>query len=798
MMGRFRAALMHRLLPHSLRAQFAAALVTMALLIVAGGATAVVALHATSSAARQFSQQRLALMQTAQDLQQRTQHIELLADRMVASDSDAAARRSYTQILAELDVLDQLTARLAVGEAESVLDLHQSSQLFRNSAHVLAQLRDAGSAPGANAAPLAALEGYREELRAHARAMALSARQHSDQLTREYQAAVLRIVDASHVSAYWVIGWLAFSLLAAWLIARVFLGRHVIARLQRVSRSLRDAGEAGEAGERSDSPERVPVEGDDEVGAMARAVEQFLSDRRQLAMTRTRLEQEQQRLAAIIDNTADSIVVLQGGRVLQLNRAAERMFGLHSTEAAGQPGDRLIPDFDWRAGDVPGLTREAVARSRTGEAIPVEVSFNEVASGHGELVVLVIRDATLRKEAEQHLRAARDAAEAARAAQATFLANMSHELRTPLNAVLGYAQLLLQDPSMQESQLRGVDIIRRSGEHLLALINDLLDLAKHDAGKLELCLGEVQLADCLRVTCDIIRVKAEEARLAFVVDIAPDVPHTVIADETRLRQVLLNLLSNAVKFTEHGEVVLRVRVVQAGAQRATLRFDVHDTGPGLRQDQLEKIFRPFEQVGDARRRTVGSGLGLAISRQLVRLMGGDIHVASEPGRGADFSFELALPVVRHVTGGPPAPRRVTGYDGPRKRILIVDDMPANRLVLWDMLRPLGFEIEEAADGQQALERARAWRPDLVMMDLEMPVMGGTQAMALMRATASLRAVRIIAVSATANADAVRVGPGLEADAFLAKPLDRDRLLREIAVQLGLRWTTADTSVVQPS
>ena len=767
----------------------------MALLIVAGGATAVFALHATSSAARQFSQQRLALMQTAQDLQQRTQHIELLADRMLASDADRAAHQTYTQILAELDVMDQLTARLAVGEAESVLDLHQSSQLFRNSAHVLAQLRDAAAAPGATAAPTAALAGYRDELRTHARAMALSARQHSDQLTREYQAAVLRIVDASHVSAYWVIGWLAFSLLAGWLIARVFLGRHVISRLQQVSRALRDAGEAGERG---DSPARVPVDGDDEVGAMARAVEQFLSDRRQLAMTRTRLEEEQQRLAAIIDNTADSIVVLQGGRVLQLNRAAERMFGLHSTEAAGQPGDRLIPDFDWRAGDVPGLTREAVARSRTGEAIPVEVSFNEVASGHGELVVLVIRDATLRKEAEQHLRAARDAAEAARAAQATFLANMSHELRTPLNAVLGYAQLLLQDPSMQESQLRGVDIIRRSGEHLLALINDLLDLAKHDAGKLELCLGEVQLADCLRVTCDIIRVKAEEARLAFVVDIAPDVPHTVIADETRLRQVLLNLLSNAVKFTEHGEVVLRVRVVQAGAQRATLRFDVHDTGPGLRQDQLEKIFRPFEQVGDARRRTVGSGLGLAISRQLVRLMGGDIHVASEPGRGADFSFELALPVVRHVTGGPPAPRRVTGYDGPRKRILIVDDMPANRLVLWDMLRPLGFEIEEAADGQQALERARAWRPDLVMMDLEMPVMGGTQAMALMRATASLRAVRIIAVSATANADAVRVGPGLEADAFLAKPLDRDRLLREIAVQLGLRWTTADTSVVQPS
>jgi CheY-like chemotaxis protein len=409
----------------------------------------------------------------------------------------------------------------------------------------------------------------------------------------------------------------------------------------------------------------------------------------------------------------------------------------------------------------------------------------------------VIRDATLRKEAEQHLLAARDAAEAARAAQAAFLANMSHELRTPLNAVLGYAQLLLLDPSLAERQLRGIGIIRTSGEHLLALINDLLDLAKHDAGKLELCPGEVQLAECLRVTCDIIRVKAEEARLAFVVDVAPDVPERVIADETRLRQVLLNLLSNAVKFTERGEVVLRVRVMHAGAQRATLRFDVQDTGVGLREDQLEKIFSPFEQVGDVRRRTVGSGLGLAISRQLVRLMGGDIHVASKPGCGADFSFELELQVVRTVLGGPSAERRVIGYEGLRKRILIVDDMPANRLVLWDMLRPLGFEIEEAADGKQALEHARALTPDLVVMDLEMPVMSGTRAMALMREIASLRGVRIIAVSATENADAVRIGPGLEADAFLAKPLDRERLLREIAVQLGLKWTTADTPVVQP-
>ena len=192
---------------------------------------------------------------------------------------------------------------------------------------------------------------------------------------------MLHVVDASNVSAYWVVAWLAFGLLAAWLIARVFLGQHVIARLQQVSRSLREADEP------ADSRVQVPVEGDDEIGAMARAVEQFLCDRRQLAMTRAQLEEEQERLAAIIDNTADSIVVLQAGKVLQLNHAAERMFGVHNAEAAGRPGDALLPDFDWQPGDVPGLTRDAVARNSAGEAIPVEVSVNPVAAGEGGLIL---------------------------------------------------------------------------------------------------------------------------------------------------------------------------------------------------------------------------------------------------------------------------------------------------------------------------------------------------------------------------------------------------------------------------
>jgi PAS domain S-box-containing protein len=774
-------------MPHSLRGQFTAALAAMGVFVVVGGATAVYALRSTGEAARQVSQERLALMESAQDLQQRAQQIQLLSDRMVAAESLDAARRQYDLILVELNHLDQLTARLAVSDDASVLDLHMASQLFRNSAHVISHLREDASVGGTPEVRAVALENYREEMQGHAFALARAAREQSDQLTRAYQAAVQRVVDASRISAWWVVGWLTVSLLGTWLIARLLLGRHVLVRLQQVSQALRHAGEAG-------APQALPhvaVNGDDEIGEMARAVEQFLNDRSQLALTRARLEVEQQRLVAIIDNTADCIMVLQAGRVRQLNRAAEQMFGIKQVQASGMLGDELLLGLDWNASTLPGVTLDARARSGDGHTIPVEVSLSPVASG-SDLLVLVIRDATLRKEAEQHLIDARDAAVAARAAQAAFLATMSHELRTPLNAVLGYAQILELDASLAERQLFAATTIRRSGEHLLALINDLLDLAKHEAGKLELCMGDTALRDCLRLTSDIIRVKAEEAGLQFQVEIAADVPSRVQADEKRLRQVLLNLLSNAVKFTDRGEVVLSVQCQPSSIrQHATLHFEVRDSGVGMPKDQLEKIFLPFEQTGDAQRRMVGTGLGLAISRQLVRLMGGDIAVDSEPGRGTVFSFELQLRVVQ-AGSGEGVETEIAGYEGPRRRVLVVDDFAANRLVMRDLLGPLGFEIDEAADGARAIELACATRPDLIVMDIAMPVMDGRKAMAVIHQLEPLRSVPIIVVSASVDAADMHVGPGLPAQAFLSKPVDREQLLREMARLLGLvwRWKTA--------
>jgi PAS domain S-box-containing protein len=807
-----RAALLSRLKPQSLRAQFAVALSAMAILIVVGGATAFLALFATGNAARRFSEEQLARAQNTQDLQQRTLQIELLAERMIAADSRAVARQTYTQILSELDALDQLTARLAVSEDVSVLDLHQSSQLFRNSAHVLAQLRDAAAQPGPADVPSAtALRSYRDEMQVHAQALAQSAREQSDRLARAHQAAVLRVVDASHTSAYWVVAWLAFSLVTAWLISRVFLGQLVIARLQQVSRSLLAVDD------RSDAPPHVAVNGDDEIGAMARAVERFLCDRRQLATTRTLLEAEQRRLTAIIDNTADSIVVLQGGRVLQLNRAAERMFGLSNAQAADQPGESLLADFDWDPDAAPGMARDALARSRDGSTTPVEVSLNPVAAGSGSLVVLVIRDATLRRQAERHLIAARDAAEAARESQAVFLANISHELRTPLNGILGFAQILRRDEPLNERQARGLRIIEESGQHLLMLIDDLLDLARIDKASLELHPIEVDLPTFLQVVCDIVRVKAEEKRLSFVHEAAPDLPATVLIDERRLRQVLLNLLSNAIKFSDAGQVTLRASAVPPGPGSTVggLRFEVEDRGIGMNEAQLGRLFESFAQVAEHQRREGGAGLGLAISRQLVRLMGGDIQVRSREGQGSVFSFEIeapaavrALPVSGTPIDGPtdgvaalPPPPPAQGHESgadPRAvvsgaRVLVVEDNAINRELVVELLSAAGIVVSIACDGREALDMLDRQCFDAVLMDCMMPVMDGYAATRALRLRPELRALPVIALTANAMVGDREKALAAGMSDHIAKPVRRGELLATLA-----RWVRPAGAIVARS
>jgi signal transduction histidine kinase/DNA-binding NarL/FixJ family response regulator len=440
-------------------------------------------------------------------------------------------------------------------------------------------------------------------------------------------------------------------------------------------------------------------------------------------------------------------------------------------------------------------------------------------------VVVALTNARLFEQTLQ----ARLQAEVASQAKSAFLANMSHELRTPLNAILGYTQILRQQP-LAPDVINALNTVQRSGEHLLTLINDVLDIAKIEAGRIELSPAPIYFPNFLEHIASITRARAEAKELTFSFDTLPEgllasssagllasssaggLPTWVQADETRLRQVLLNLLDNAVKFTKQGEVVLRVssKKYEVGTRSegepqepafllptpySLLRFEVQDAGIGIAPDQLERIFQPFEQVEGVARWTGGTGLGLAISRQLVGLMGGELRVRSEPGQGSTFWFEVALPVAEvAVEAAAPPEQIITGYKGPRRTVLVADDVPSNRAVLVGLLGPLGFEVVEAADGWQAIRLAQETRPDLILMDRWMPGLDGYEAVRQMRQIPELADVVTIAVSASVSQDDQAQSREAGIDGFLPKPVNWPRLAALLQEHLGLEWESLASPV----
>jgi CheY-like chemotaxis protein len=336
-------------------------------------------------------------------------------------------------------------------------------------------------------------------------------------------------------------------------------------------------------------------------------------------------------------------------------------------------------------------------------------------------------------------------------------------------------------------------VIQRSGNHLLSLITDILDLSKIEAGKMELLPAPCDLRAAIAAVHEMVRVPAEQKALALTCTVADEVPHAIEVDEKRLRQVLLNLLGNAVKFTSSGRVALIVSLLEAGKHNALLRFEVQDSGPGLSPEEVDRIFRPFEQAGSVERREAGTGLGLAISRQLVRLMDSDILVQSRVGQGSSFWFDVRLPVVEANQEGAIDVTHVTGYAGTRRSVLVVDDGEDNRALLCTMLGDLGFDCREAQNGLEALQSAQRSPPDIILMDLKMPGMDGFEATRTIRLIEPLKDVPVIVISANIAEDSVVQCLAAGANAFISKPVEQCELLRIMARVAGIEWVT-DTAV----
>lgn len=391
---------------------------------------------------------------------------------------------------------------------------------------------------------------------------------------------------------------------------------------------------------------------------------------------------------------------------------------------------------------------------------------------------------------QEQLTAAKNVAESANRAKSAFISQMSHELRTPLNGILGYAQLLEREYGASDARLlEGLGIIERSGEHLLKLVNDLLDLAKIEAGKLELTRDRVDLRELVEHVASLARVRAANAGLTLHIEMDTAIAVDVITDERVVRQILLNLLGNAVKFTEPGgRVALRALGIPADSDRCRVRFAVEDTGIGIEPEQLADIFEPFHRIARGQRVVEGTGLGLTITQRLVAALDGQLSVTSQRGAGSQFVVEIDFESAPELQSAVRPAGEVEGYAGDTRIVLVADDDPDNRALVSRLLESVGFLVQTVQNGFEAVQRVRSIRPDLIVTDLVMPVMDGMELIRILRADEALSQIPVIAMSASVSEytqeEALLAGCAV----FLSKPLKLTGMLEAIGAQLNLQWS----------
>ena len=434
-------------------------------------------------------------------------------------------------------------------------------------------------------------------------------------------------------------------------------------------------------------------------------------------------------------------------------------------------------------------------RSDVSQSLVLLQSFILVVAMTGYILCAVInenRQAALNlkkanNELEERVAERTSELEVANQAKSAFIANMSHELRSPLNAILGFAQIMTRSQSLPSEHLQSVSIINSSGEHLLALINNVLDLSKIEAGRITLNEKNFDLYRLLDDIHDMFQLKAADKGLQLLLEPAPNLPHYIRTDEIKLRQILINLINNALKFTSTGGISVRGQKIDA----SKIVIEVEDTGPGIAPEDLDKLFEAFSQTESGKQAQEGTGLGLSISRKFVQLMGGEMRVSSQVGQGTIFSFDINVEQVEatEVESQQVNQRRIIALEPnqPRYRILIVDDKSVNRQLLVKLLSPLGFELAEASNGKEAVDISEQWQPHLIWMDMRMPVMDGFEATQTIKATTTGQTTAIIALTASVLEEERAVVLSAGCDDFLRKPFREDQIFQAMEKHLGVRY-----------
>ncbi|MFK8183930.1 MAG: PAS domain-containing protein [Phormidesmis sp.] len=541
----------------------------------------------------------------------------------------------------------------------------------------------------------------------------------------------------------------------------------------------------------------------------------------QKVLERTRdLFQAQQFLQLVMDTLPLAIFWKDVNSVfLGCNQNFLAASGLDSIEEIRGKTDYELPwkdQADWYCecdrrvmeSNVPELGIVEDQQRANGDLFWIETNKAPLHDAEGNVigVLCTYQDITKRKQAEEalhqlnfQLRQAKEAADSANQSKSEFLARMSHELRTPLNGILGYAQILGRSPSLSPKDHHGINIIHGCGNHLLDLINEILDLAKIEARRLELSPSPVHFPNFIQNIVEICRIRANTKGIHLRYDLLGELPETLELDKKCLRQVLLNLIGNAIKFTDQGSVYLEVQPLHITPKQARLRFSVIETGVGIEKKDLAILFRAFEQVGDHQRKTEGTGLGLTISQRIVKLMGGHITVNSTPTAGSTFTFTLAFPVSQVCKNLAQAnSKKIIGYRGPRKRILVADDYWENQDILRETLEPIGFDVVFAANGQEALDMMAHSLPHLMLLDLSMPVIDGFQVLEKIHKDKTYASVVTLVSSASVSTQDQEMSRLAGGDGFLAKPLHLPSLFTALQQHLDLIWIYDSDTLSSPT